>query len=64
MDVKRETKPPAKPTSRAKKTKNRNWTWFDDDQQERFLKAQKKKGLDGSSLLSMIFNEFADREGL
>ena len=54
---------PARPAPRKSK-KTRNWTWFNDEQQARFLKAQKKKGLDGASLLSLAFNEYADKEGL
>lgn len=42
----------------------RNWTNFDPHQQRRFLAAQKKLGLRGPALLSMIFNEYADREGI
>lgn len=46
-----------------KPKKHRNWTFFTEEQQKRFEAAQKKKGLDGPPLLSMIFNEWADKEG-
>lgn len=52
-----------KPGPKPRPKKHRNWTFFNDDQQKRFLAAQKKKGLDGPPLLSMIFNEWADKEG-
>lgn len=56
-------KPKAKPGRKPKPKKHRNWTFFNDDQQKRFEAAQKKKGLEGPPLLSMIFNEWADKEG-
>lgn len=68
MDEKKGSTSPAKPAvqaaSKATPKPHRNWVYFDDDQQQRFLRAQKKKGLNGASLLSMLFNEFADKEGL
>jgi hypothetical protein len=47
-----------------KKQLHRAWTFFNVAQMRRFEAAQKKKGLGGSALLRMIFNEWADREGL
>ena len=61
---------PAKPR-KTRKTRpsgsgatHRNWTFFTAAQQLRFHAAQERKGIRGPALLSMIFNEWADREGL
>ncbi len=45
-------------------SRKRVWAFFTDDQMRRFESAKKKKGLKGSPLLCMIFNEWADRNGV
>jgi hypothetical protein len=58
------TPAPAPKPAEAERKNCRNSVFFTPSQQRRFDAARRKLGLSGPALLSMIFTEYADREGL